>query len=261
MMRLVIARDPKLMRGLSDIKEKYIRLKTHMGEAPDPREDHSPADAQRDGQDMRTERELAEREPTEKETKGKDTRRLIVEVAERLFRQLGYQKTTVADIARELHMSPANVYRFFGAKSEINAAVCMDLLGKIEAEAGKIAASRGTALQRMRNLVASIEKAHYKQYMFDRKLHELIEAAVTENWTIMREHNHRMTGMLERIIASGMAEGEFRPGDAALAARLVNTACIRFCHPRLMAEYEQEPEPALDHMLDFCLAALVRERV
>jgi hypothetical protein len=121
--------------------------------------------------------------------------------------------------------------------------------------------SRGTALQRMRNLIASVEKAHYKQYMFDRKLHELIEAAVTENWTIMREHNHRMIGMLEQIIASGMAAGEFHPGDAALAARLVNTACLRFCHPRLMAEYEQEPEPALDHMLDFCLAALVREPV
>ena len=65
----------------------------------------------------------------------KDTRKLIVEIAERLFQQMGFQKTTVSDIARELRMSPANVYRFFGAKSEINEAVCMDLLGKIEAEA------------------------------------------------------------------------------------------------------------------------------
>jgi AcrR family transcriptional regulator len=193
----------------------------------------------------------------EKESNEKGTHRQIVEVAERLFRQLGFQKTTVADIARELHMSPANVYRFFGAKSEIKAAVCMDLLGKIEADARKIAASRDTAFQRMRNLVASVEKAHYKRYMFDRKLHELIEAAVTENWTIMREHNRRMTGMLEQIIASGTAAGEFHPGDAALAARLVNAACIRFCHPRLMAEYEHEPEPALDQMVDFCLATLV----
>jgi AcrR family transcriptional regulator len=192
----------------------------------------------------------------EEEAKGKDARRLIVEVAERLFRQIGFQKTTIADIARELHMSPSNVYRFFAAKSEINAAVCMDILGKIEAEAEKIAASRGTAAERMRNLVASVEKAHSKLYMSDRKLHELIEAGVTENWTIMREHNHRMTGMLEQIIASGMAAVEFRPGDAALAARLVNTACIRFCHPRLMSENEQEPKPVLDQMVDFCLAAL-----
>ena len=31
-----------------------------------------------------------------------DTRERILEVAERLFRQLGYQKTTVGDIAKEL---------------------------------------------------------------------------------------------------------------------------------------------------------------
>src|SRR6202047_4897953 len=128
----------------------------------------------------------------EKESKEKDTHRQIVEVAERLFRQIGFQKTMVADIARELHMSPANVYRFFAAKSEINEAVCLDLLGRIEAEAEKIAASRGTAGQRMRNLIGSVEKTHHKQYMFDRKLHDLIEAAIAENWAIMRRHNERM---------------------------------------------------------------------
>jgi len=192
----------------------------------------------------------------ENESKEKDTHRQIVEAAERLFRQLGFQKTTLADIARETHMHPANLYRFFAAKSEINEAVCLDILGRIEAEAEKIAASRGTTPQRMRNLIGSVEKTRSKLYMSDRKLHELIAAAITENWTVMRKHNQRMAGILEQIIASGMAAGEFHPGDAALAARLVNAACIRFCHPRLMVEYEQEPEPVLDQMVDFCLAAL-----
>ncbi len=230
-MRLADTRDPKIMRAFIDIKEKYNRHQTHLGEAPGPNEDHSPAVARRDDQDMRTEREPAEREPTEKEAKGKDTRRLIVEVAERFFRQLGYQKTTVADIARELRMSPANVYRFFGAKSEINAAVCMELLGKIEAEAGKIAVSRGTALQRMRNLIVSVEKAHYKQYMLDRKLHELIEAAMIENWAIMREHNHRMTELLEHVIAGGMAAAssirQMRRSRHALSTPLASAFVIR----------------------------------
>ena len=96
----------------------------------------------------------------EKESKEKDTHRQIVEVAERLFRQIGFQKTMVADIARELHMSPANVYRFFAAKSEINEAVCMDLLGKIEAEAGKIAAleaGRGSQRPDIDSITLSIE--------------------------------------------------------------------------------------------------------
>jgi AcrR family transcriptional regulator len=96
-----------------------------------------------------------------------------------LFRQIGFQKTTVLDIAHELHMSPTNIYRFFAAKSEINEAVCMDLLGEIEAEARKIAASRGTAMQRIRNLIGFVKATHLKQYMFDRKLHDLIDAAIS----------------------------------------------------------------------------------
>jgi AcrR family transcriptional regulator len=237
------------MRGLNEIKEKVPGLQTRLGDAPGLHDGHSPVDGRRDGQSMRS----------EKEAKGKDTHRQIVEVAETLFRQLGFQKTTVADIARELHMSPANVYRFFAAKSEINAAVCRDILGKIEADAEKISVSRGSAAQRLQSLIAYVERTHHKRYMFDRKLHELVEAAITENWTIMGEHNQRMAAILEQIIANGMATAEFRPGDAAVAARLVNTACIRFCHPRLMVEYDQRPEPALDQMIDFCLAALARQ--
>ena len=37
------------------------------------------------------------------------TRAAIMDTAERLFRTLGYQKTAVADIAREVRMSPATV--------------------------------------------------------------------------------------------------------------------------------------------------------
>ena len=193
------------------------------------------------------------------ELKEKDTHKRIIAAAERLFRQIGFQKTTVLDIAHELHMSPTNIYRYFAAKSEINEAVCMDLLGKIEAEARKIATSRGTAMQRIRNLIGFVEATHLKQYMFDRKLHDLIDAAIIENWSIMHRHNEHMAAILEQIIARGMASGEFQRGDATLASRLVNTACVRFSHPRLIEEFEQEPEPTSDQIIGFCLTALTKQ--
>jgi hypothetical protein len=61
-------------------------------------------------------------------------------------------------------------------------------------------------------LIGSVEKTHSKLYTSDRKLHELIAAATTENWTVMRKHNQRMAGILEQIIASGMAANE--PADS-----------------------------------------------
>ena len=68
-----------------------------------------------------------------------DTRERILVVAERLFRQIGYQKTTVADIAKELRMSPANVYRFFDSKKSIHEGVARTLMGEVEVEAQRIA--------------------------------------------------------------------------------------------------------------------------
>ncbi|WP_407338141.1 TetR/AcrR family transcriptional regulator [Methylocapsa polymorpha] len=185
-----------------------------------------------------------------------DTHLNIVEVAERLFRQIGFQKTTVADIARELQMSPANVYRFFAAKAEINEAVGRRILREIEDSVGEIARLPGPASKKLRNVIVSIEKLNAQRFMSDRKLHELFETAYDENWPIMREHFDAMDKTLAQIIGQGMAGGEFRPGDAGLAAILVRSACIRFCHPRLMVECAQDPEPTVDQMIDFCLAAL-----
>jgi len=53
-----------------------------------------------------------------------------------------------------------------------------------------------------------------------------------------------------------MKSGEFAAGDAKLAARLVHTACVRYCHPRLMVECAERPEPSSAQMVDFCLRAL-----
>ena len=86
----------------------------------------------------------------------------------------------------------------------------MGLLSKIEAEAEKIAASRGAAAQKIRNLFSSVEKTHRKLIVYDRKLHDLIDAATTENWAIMRPHTERMAAILEQIIASGMASNKLK---------------------------------------------------
>ena len=83
-----------------------------------------------------------------------DTREKILVVAERLFRQMGYQKTTVADIAKELRMSPANVYRFFESKKTIHQAVAHGLMGEVELEAQRIVARPGPVLPRFRELLA-----------------------------------------------------------------------------------------------------------
>jgi AcrR family transcriptional regulator len=185
-----------------------------------------------------------------------ETRARIVATAERLFREIGFQKTTVADIARELRMSPANVYRFFGSKAEIHMAVAAQLMGEVEEAVRKIALGPGSASERLRALVLCNEAMNAERYVADRKLHDMVEAALDEHWTAIDDYIDRIDALFEAIIVSGVASGEFAPGDPRLLSKLVHTACIRFCHPRLMVECADREEPTSRQMIDFCLAAL-----
>lgn len=184
------------------------------------------------------------------------TRKRIIATAERLFREIGFQKTTVADIARELRMSPANVYRFFGAKSEINAAVAQSLIDEVERALETIARRAVPAADRLRAIVLANEEMNAARYTADRKLHDMVEAALVENWPIISAHIDRIDAILAEVISDGMRNGEFASGDARRAAALVNLACVRFSHPRLIVECADRPEPSSAQMIDFCLAAL-----
>src|SRR5918993_2895824 len=87
-----------------------------------------------------------------------DTRCRIVETAERFFRTFGYQKTTVADIAKALKMSPANVYRFFDSKKAINEAVAERLMREVEGALEAIACQKAPAAARLRDMIATMHR-------------------------------------------------------------------------------------------------------
>jgi AcrR family transcriptional regulator len=185
-----------------------------------------------------------------------DTRERILVVAERLFREIGYQKTTVADIAKVLRMSPANVYRFFDSKKAIHEGVARALMGGVEDAADAIVAGRGSAASRLRELMTTIHRMNSERYVGDSKLHEMVEIAMEESWEVCVAHMERITGSIGSVIADGAASGEFWAPDVPLAAMCACTAMIRFFHPQMIAQSVNKPGPALDQMIDFVLAGL-----
>jgi AcrR family transcriptional regulator len=185
-----------------------------------------------------------------------DTRERILVVAERLFREIGYQKTTVADIAKVLRMSPANVYRFFDSKKAIHEGVARGLMGGVEAAAQAIAAKRGSAASRLRELMTSIHRMNSERYVGDSKLHEMVEIAMEESWEVCVAHMEQITHTIGSVIAEGAASGEFEVADVPLAAMSACTAMMRFFHPQMIAQCATKPGPSIDQMIDFILAAL-----
>jgi AcrR family transcriptional regulator len=185
-----------------------------------------------------------------------DTRERILVVAERLFRQLGYQKTTVADIAKELRMSPANVYRFFESKKAIHEGVARTLMGEVETEARRIARTPGPATVRLRELMKTINRMNTERYVGDAKLHEMVEIAMQEDWDVCVAHMEMIASTIGEVIAQGVASGEFEAPDLHLASLCACTAMMRFFHPQMIAQCATKPGPNIDEMIDFVIAGL-----
>ncbi|WP_454631243.1 TetR/AcrR family transcriptional regulator [Bradyrhizobium cenepequi] len=185
-----------------------------------------------------------------------DTRERILAVAERLFRQIGYQKTTVADIAKELRMSPANVYRFFDSKKAIHEGVARTLMGEVEVEAQQIAQAPGPAATRLRDLMKTVNRMNTERYVGDSKLHEMVEIAMQEDWDVCAAHIEMIASTIGQVIGQGAASGEFDAPDVHLASLCACTAMMRFFHPQMIAQTATKPGPTIDQMIDFVIAGL-----
>jgi AcrR family transcriptional regulator len=189
-----------------------------------------------------------------------DMRHRILVVAERLFRQIGYQKTTVADIAKVLQMSPANVYRFFDSKKAIHAGVARHLMGEVEQVAADIAAESGPAADRLRKLLSTVHRMNRERYVGDEKLHEMVAIAMEENWDVCVLHMQQIVGAITQVVTQGAASREFDVPDVAVAAGCTCTAMMRFFHPQMIAQTINKDGPTIDQMIDFILRSLGAHR-
>ncbi|MBV9458156.1 MAG: TetR/AcrR family transcriptional regulator [Bradyrhizobium sp.] len=116
---------------------------------------------------------------------GKDSdaaRARILEAAEKQFRRVGYHRTSVADIATELGMSPANIYRFFPSRDAINESICGRLMNEVADIAVAIAHTNAPATEKLDQLLTAVHRHNKTTPVKAKYMHNLIADATRENW-------------------------------------------------------------------------------
>jgi len=181
----------------------------------------------------------------------------ILEAAERLFRHYGYSKTTVADIARDLGMSPANIYRFFSSKEEIHQAICGRLLGTSYQQILDISRLPLSASERLRRSVTAQHELTVEAMLDDQKVHEMVIVALERDWHVIEKHVDRVHDVFAEIIRQGIAAGEFAEQDAVVAARCFGAATVTLCHPQMVAQcLAKQNRAAPVELIEFAIRAL-----
>lgn len=190
------------------------------------------------------------------------TRQRIIEVALQMFRTMGYQKTAVADIARELNMSPANVYRFFASKSAINEAIAAQMLESLSEGAWAIARGEGTPPDRLARLLRFLHRREVEMFFHEKRLHDMVTAAIAEHWGVVERFVRVIVESIRHVLMDGMASGDFARLDPERTAMTIKHAFIGWNHPHHVAECLahggtiEEQERAHADMVAFVLRAL-----
>ncbi len=134
----------------------------------------------------------------------------ILAAAEEVFCQVGYDASTVADVALRAGVVEGNVYRYFKSKRELVARVVSDWysrkLDELETEVAQIASVRS----RLRYLIA----AHLRSIRDSPRLMRLIirelRTGDPEFSSIVGELNQRYTAFLRLALEEGVSNGELR---------------------------------------------------
>jgi AcrR family transcriptional regulator len=181
----------------------------------------------------------------------------ILDAAERLFRHYGYAKTNVADIARDLGMSPANIYRFFASKVEIHQAICGRMLGQVYQMALDISKRPITASDRIRLFVSEQHRLTLETMLDQEKVHEMVVVAIERDWHVIEKHIDRLHDLVAQIVKEGIEAGEFKEQDPAVAARCIGAATASLCHPQMVAQcLAKQNRATSDELIEFVIRAL-----
>jgi AcrR family transcriptional regulator len=186
-------------------------------------------------------------------------RERILEVAEEHFRRIGYQKTSMADIASCLGMSSANIYRFFPSRAAINKSICGRFFAQTAQSADSIARRQAPAHEKLGDLLNVLHQKRKMTFIQEKPVHDLIVTAAEENWAIIKAHGDEIVRIIETIVREGIEAGEFGVENAAQAARSVMNAFMPFYHPVLVEQRVrngEDTEAGLRDQIRFFLKAL-----
>jgi len=164
-----------------------------------------------------------------------DTKQRIIEVADKRFRQYGFGKTTMAEIAKDCRMSAANLYRFFDSKGEIGAEICLRCMHEKEALGREVLSHPGLrASERLRDFILAILRNTYELSSDHLHLSELVAFISRERQDIVDGHLNALRSIVAEILAEGNRSGLFEVRDIVSTAEKFLLASIHFYYPPLV---------------------------
>jgi AcrR family transcriptional regulator len=152
---------------------------------------------------------MTEIEVSRRERKKEETRERIFKVAVKLFRDRGFEATTVDDITERADVAKGTFFNYFPRKEAVLAYLSEKRLVAAEENAEAILAAPRSARDKLIELYGSAASAYAEDRELSRfVLNELMARAFAPSDE--QGHGPRWRGLVTRMFEQGKSAGEFR---------------------------------------------------
>ncbi len=154
--------------------------------------------------------------------KALETRKQIQAAAQKLFDHYGFQKTSMADIARDCEMSPANIYRFYEGKDEILAGIANKVFRETEEKLREVLKRpKLSASEKLEAIIIENLRNLDMLCTCHGKIDEAVEYIKKKKPELFNRHLEAKRSMIAEILAEGNRNQEFEVEDIIGTAGLI----------------------------------------
>lgn len=162
-------------------------------------------------------------------------RQQILQAADEHFRLYGYRKTTLADIAKSIHLSTPYIYKFFDSKQSIGEAMCWHCLSAALSEVDQSIEQARSSVEKLRRVFLGLETVTWKLLSEQRKIHEMVSVSFEENWESISRFRESIYQTIRKIVVQGRESGDFeRKTPLEETCRAIARMTELFYHPTLL---------------------------
>jgi AcrR family transcriptional regulator len=180
----------------------------------------------------------------------------IMEAADARFRQYGFNKTTISEIAKDCDMSAANIYRFFKSKNDIIAEMAKSCFREKEDFLREVIhRTEMTAAERLKAFILEILRITHARSCNQPKVSEVVEFISCERSDLATRHKEIKQSLIAEMLSEGNRNGEFDVKDILTTAEAILNATVLSEDPLIMSKYSLEE---LERIIKGIVQLLVR---
>jgi len=182
----------------------------------------------------------------------------ILEAADKRFKTQGFKKTAMAEIAGDLGMSTANLYRYFPSKLDIAESFAIRcFVAKEHILQSVVVDKQMTCSERLRAFAVASLHYNYQQLQQYPAINDIVVALCAERPALVERKKSGELELLTSILLQGQAAGDWQLDDVHSTGSAILVSWLMFTTPTFMQHQSLEGlEKVLDSILDLTINGL-----